>query len=223
MAKYQHTFRIAALLVIAAVLTHLVMSRTHARANRGAPAPATRPTASTRPTDDPAALELPSADGGTMHPLAVDGAKGVVLLFISTDCPISNSYAPELNRFCAHYGIESPGDRSGLRFYFVHVDPALKPAEAKAHAHDYGYTCPILLDGHRKLAARFGVKVTPEAVVLDASGKLAYRGRIDDKYVAYGRARPEATTHELRDALEAVRAGKTPAVTQADAVGCPIE
>ncbi len=51
---------------------------------------------------------------------------------------------------------------------------------------------------------------------------VVYRGRIDDTYTTFGKRRPEPTTRELRDALEAVIAGKKPKVTKTDSVGCRI-
>ena len=72
---------------------------------------------------------------------------------------------------------------------------------------------------HGQLA---GATVTPTAVVLDREGAVRYRGRIDDFYAALGKPRRQATTHELRDALDAVLAGKPVAVPEAKALGCYI-
>jgi hypothetical protein len=49
-----------------------------------------------------------------------------------------------------------------------------------------------------------------------------YRGRIDDRYSIQGKRRDNPTTHELIDALEAVLAGKVPAVRESKAFGCPL-
>jgi hypothetical protein len=64
------------------------------------------------------------------------------------------------------------------------------------------------------------VKVTPEAAVFSADGRLVYHGRIDDWYADFGRARPTPTTHELYSAVEAAIAGKMVAVAAVPAVGC---
>jgi hypothetical protein len=72
------------------------------------------------------------------------------------------------------------------------------------------------------LAERAGVLVTPSVAVFDPRGIRRYHGRIDDWYVDYGKARVQASTNELVDAIEAVLAGRAPTIAQADAVGCPI-
>jgi len=59
--------------------------------------------------------------------------------------------------------------------------------------------------------------------VFAASGAtLAYRGRIDDRVQDFGKIRPEASAHELRDAVEAVLAGSIPRRAGGPAIGCYI-
>jgi hypothetical protein len=180
-----------------------------------AAAPSTQP--ASHPAED---IELKDATGTAHRPLEVKDAAGAVLVFIATDCPISNSYAPEINRICTEYG----GDGAAkFRFYLVYADPDLTPAAAGKHAHDFGYTCPTLLDTQHRLVERLRARVTPEAVVLGPAGAVRYRGRIDDKWAGYGKARAEPTTRELRAALEAIRAGRPVPAQETEAVGCPIE
>jgi len=71
-----------------------------------------------------------------------------------------------------------------------------------------------------------GATVTPEAVVIGSDGKIAYRGRIDNKYVTWGTSRPEATERDLRSALDAIVQGRPAPVARTKAIGCfitPIE
>jgi len=142
------------------------------------------------------------------------GKKAVVLLFIASDCPISNSYAPEIQRICAYY---TPRN---VAFTLVYSDPDLSLANAKKHARDYGYTSPVLLDPTHRLARKAGATVTPEAAVFAPSGKLLYRGRIDNLYVGYGQRRYTVTRHDLRDALDAVLRGKPVPTPITPAIGC---
>ena len=187
------------------------------------PAPPVAPAAPqdsphSRPATD---IELKDTKGTTHRPLEVKGGvAGAVLIFVATDCPISNSYAPEINRICAEYGGEGSGK---FRFYLVHVDTDLAPEAAARHARDFGYTCPVLLDTHHKLVEFLRARVTPEAVVLAPGGAVRYHGRIDDKWAGYGKARPEPTTRELRTALDAIRAGRPVPTPETEAIGCPIE
>ena len=62
-----------------------------------------------------------------------------------------------------------------------------------------------------------------EPFVMQADGRVRYQGAIDDWYVALGKHRPEATQHYLRNALDAVLAGKEVAIVKTEAVGCLVE
>jgi len=138
----------------------------------------------------------------------------VVLLFISADCPISNRYAPTINQLVKEHG---PADTA---FYAVQSDPDITPGAASQYARDYGFEFPVLLDPYQSLATRYGVMVTPTAVVVSGRGELLYRGRIDDRAVDLGQWRNTARKQDLRDAIVDVLAGKAVARPFPDAVGC---
>jgi hypothetical protein len=139
-----------------------------------------------------------------------------VLLFIAPDCPISNGYAPEITRIAKTYGTQR------VSFFAVHADPRVSADVANRHAKEYGYEFPILLDPQQKLARHIGASITPQAAVLDRRGNVVYLGRIDDMYVSFGRRRAAPTTHELRDALDAVLAERPVAQARVPAIGCEI-
>jgi hypothetical protein len=186
--------------------------------SRDADRPASRPAA---PATAPATpVELNDVDGAPHRPLHLGRAKAAVVLFIRHDCPVSNGYAPEVGRIIAAY---SPRN---VKFYLVHVDPDLSAKDAQVHAKEFRYPtdlAPVLMDTKRVLATRLGVTVTPEAAVVVEGGEVAYRGRIDDKYYAYGRSRAEPTVRDLRAALDAVLSGKPAPAARTKAIGCPIE
>ena len=152
-------------------------------------------------------------DGKPHQPLDFTARKATVFIFTATDCPIANGYAPEINRICEKYA-------ASAAIFLIHADPALKNEDARKHAAEYRYTCPVLLDPEQKIVAHAKATITPEAAVFSSDGKLAYRGRINDLHVDLGRKRASATTHDLRDALDAVLAGKAVAQPETKAVGC---
>jgi hypothetical protein len=157
--------------------------------------------------------------GRIIRPLggkALKERKATVLLFIAHDCPISNQYAPEIARIVRRY---SP---KRVAFYTVYSEPGLSGTIAQKHAADYKFGATALLDPKQTLARRVGATVTPEAALLDAAGKLIYRGRIDDLYLDFGKRRFEVQTRDLRNALDAALAGKAPPVKVTNAVGCYI-
>jgi hypothetical protein len=143
-------------------------------------------------------------------------SRATVLLFIAHDCPVSNGYSPEMARICAKYGPRR------VTFFMVYADSQVTPDDARKHAKDYGYTCPLILDSAFKLAHWAGATVTPQAVVVTPDGKEPYRGRIDNLYYGFGKARYKATVHDLRDALDAVLAGKAVSNPVTQAIGCYI-
>ncbi len=159
---------------------------------------------------------LRDLDGVLRQPLAAPQGRGVALLFIADDCPISNSYAPEINRLAARAASHN------MPFYLVNTDTHVTVEEVRKHGQEYGLTCPTLLDPKHVLAKYAGATATPEAVVYSPNGTLVYRGRIDNRYVDFGKVRPQATTHDLRAALDAFWAHKLVPPRETKPVGCYI-
>jgi hypothetical protein len=141
-------------------------------------------------------------------------SRATTLFFVTTDCPIANSYAPEINRICAQY------EREKIAFYIVYTDPTISLAAQRKHAKEYGYRCPAIRDAKHALVMQAKATVTPEAAILSPEGKLLYRGRIDDRYLDFGKKRTHPTTRDLRDALDAVARGKPVPNPTTKAIGC---
>ena len=161
--------------------------------------------------------ERPSAvvdlSGRVVDPL--DSAAPIVLLiFTRTDCPISNRYAPEVRRLTEKF------DDRGVDIWLVYPDPDTAVPQIHEHLREYGYTCAALRDPEHELVERAAATITPEAAVYGPRRKLVYRGRIDDRYADFGKARAAATRHDLEDAIEAALAGEPIAAPRTKAVGC---
>lgn len=151
-------------------------------------------------------------DGTPADPFLAVSGRPVVLIFVRTDCPISNRYAPLIQRIGSEYGAK-------VSLWLVYPDRMSTAEKIRQHERDYGYKLPALRDPQHALVAKAQVQVTPEAAVFDANHHLLYHGRIDDLYQDFGRARPAATTHELVDAIQAAVSGKT-APPSTPGVGC---
>ncbi len=154
-------------------------------------------------------------DGKRIDPLKTASGKPAVLIFVRTDCPISNRYAPTLQQLQNEFG-------GHVAFWLVYPDKDESPAKIRKHLQEYGYAIPALQDPGRELVKLSQAQITPEVAVFGANGQLAYHGRIDNWYANVGRVRAAPTTHELRDALQELLAGKAPSVASARAVGCSI-
>ena len=148
--------------------------------------------------------------------LSRHGEKAVVLLFIRSDCPISNRYAPELQTLYKKY---SP---SGIEFLLVYPESGLTAAAMKQHGREYGYSIPAVLDPDHRYVARAKARVTPEAAVF-VKGQIVYLGRIDDWYVDVGKAKAQPEHRDLDEELAAISAGKVPPFHQTTSIGCVIE
>jgi hypothetical protein len=154
---------------------------------------------------------------GRDAPLFTPSAHTQVIVFVATDCPISNGYAPEIQRTCRDYSAR------GVRCSLVYEDANIDAPGVRRHLIAYGYhDVAAVIDRSGALARRAAARVTPEAVVVDRRGEIRYRGRIDNFYAALGKPRRRATTHELRDALDAVLAGTPVRVPRTEALGCYI-
>jgi hypothetical protein len=147
-----------------------------------------------------------------LHPPA--GTKAIVYIFTTTDCPISNRYAPAIQRLHQRFGPR------GVLFRLVYPSRADRDADIRAHMKQFALDgLQAVRDPDLALVKFTGATITPEAAVV-VNEKVVYRGRIDDRYVELGVERPAATPHDLADALTAVLEGKPVARATAPAVGC---
>ena len=153
--------------------------------------------------------------GNPVDPLKSSRGKAVVLIFVRTDCPISNRYAPTIQRLSAQYEQQAA-------FWLVYPSPSESGQMIRRHEQDFGYKLPALRDVQHALVKQSRATITPEAAVFDANHRLVYHGRIDDLYEDFGRARGAPTTHELDDAIQAAIAVKALTADSAPAVGCYI-
>lgn len=160
------------------------------------------------------AAQIRDIDGVTRDLFRPRGAVGVIV-FVSSDCPVSNGYAPEIQRLCD--GARSRGGSCTL----VYEDGAIDAVKVRAHRADYRYRdIPAVIDHDHSIAKRAGATVTPQAVVVNPAGDIKYRGRIDDRYIALGRQRRVVTSHDLGDAIDAVLGGRPVPRAETEAVGC---
>lgn len=153
--------------------------------------------------------------GKNVDPFRDASRKVVVLVFLRTDCPISNRYAPTIQELSARYSRQAA-------FWLVYPDKKISAASIRKYLQDYGYKLPALRDPQRVLVAQGRVQVTPEVAVFDTRGRLVYHGRIDNWYEDFGRSRSVPMTHDLDDAIRATLSGKPLAAAVTDAVGCYI-
>jgi thiol-disulfide isomerase/thioredoxin len=194
MRRRRHSFRVIRLLIVLIVVAWLASL------------------ASTSPAAENTGFDL---QGNPVDPLKSAGGKVVVLVFVRTDCPVSNRYAPLIQKLSTEHAGKAA-------FWLIYPSKSESPEAIRKHEREYGYKIPALRDPRHVLVKESQVQITPEVAVFDLSKRLVYHGRIDNLYEDIGRARSTATTHELEDAIFAALTGKSLAVDATHGVGCYI-
>ncbi|MDF1824629.1 MAG: redoxin family protein [Verrucomicrobiales bacterium] len=160
-------------------------------------------------------ISLTDLHGNSVNPLKVSGKSAVVLFFISPYCPTSNTFAPYMKDI-------SEAFEENFTFFSIHSDTSVTDQDRATHAQLMKINHPVLKDGEQLLAKKLGATTTPEVVVIDAEGKTRYQGRINDLYLGPTQKQKEPTSHDLRDALEAIIHGKPVPAPRTEATGCSI-
>ncbi|MBV9770024.1 MAG: redoxin domain-containing protein [Bryobacterales bacterium] len=145
-----------------------------------------------------------------------NGKKAIVVFFTTTDCPLSNNDVPEMNRTRRDY------EARGIAFYAVQADTTIADKDVVQHTNDYRFSFPVLFDPHQLLVKMTGATTIPSAAVLTGDGTLLYLGRIDNLVEDFNVRRQAPTRFDLREALDAVLAGKPVANARTKAFGCAI-
>ena len=159
--------------------------------------------------------ELTDIHGKTHKPFEDESTRGIALVFISTDCPIANSYQPLLRRLADGY------KREGIRFFLIHPNPEVTLDQVLKHASEFKINSPVIVDSNQAISRRVEATVTPQVFVFTRDQKAPiYRGRIDNRYAGYGKKRSVATTGDLAEALDAVVTGRPAKESKTEAVGC---
>lgn len=159
-------------------------------------------------------FKLPDASGKEHTLASLRGAKGVVLIFVSTNCPVSNAYNERMEKLAQDLRAK------GVNVVGVNSNVSETADNIKQHAADNKLSFTILKDAGNKIADQLGARVTPEAFFVDAAGKLLYRGRIDN---ADPRRGQPVTSDDLRSAVEETLAGKPVSKPEGAAFGCSIK
>jgi thiol-disulfide isomerase/thioredoxin len=165
-----------------------------------------------------AKTKMKSVDGKMVAIADVAGKAGTLVVFTCNHCPFAKAWEErivELGNTYAGKGIGvvlvNANDPT------MHAEDGIEGMQERAKAR--GMKFPYVVDGTSAVARAFGASVTPEAFLFDKAGKLAYHGTIDDNRQDPGKV----SARYLKDALDAVVAGKVPAVPETKGLGCSIK
>ncbi len=146
-------------------------------------------------------------------------APALVIVFMCNHCPYVKHIRAGLAQFARDFrprGVAVVGINSND----VENYPADSPAKMAEEAHAAGYSFPYLYDEDQAVAKAYRAACTPDFFVFDKDQRLVYRGQFDDSRPGNG---VPVTGRDLRDAVEAVLAGKPVSATQKPSIGCNIK
>ncbi len=164
------------------------------------------------PMSKVAAFSLPDTDGKTVEVGDWANSKATVIMFVATQCPVSNAYNARMAKLAKDY------TGKGVRFVGVNSNKQESVGEIAEHSRENGFIFPVLKDKGNVIADKFDAKVTPEIYVVDAKGDLAYHGQIDN-----AQSESKVVTRPLAIALDAMLAGEPVKQSEAKAFGCSIK
>lgn len=163
--------------------------------------------------DKPAPLfKLKGIDGKEHNLESFKGKKAVVVMFISTRCPVSNAYNERMAKLYDDYS------KKDVAVIGINANSTESMDDARKHAEEHKFSFLVLKDEGNLVADEYGAQFTPEIFVLDGTLALRYHGRIDNS-----KRIDDVSTHDLRDVLDAMLAGKEITKKETKAFGCTIK
>ncbi len=138
--------------------------------------------------------------------------KYTVMMWISTECPVSNAYNERMVKLYDAYA------GKGIAFVGMNSNKAEQVSDITKHSKEKGFKFAVLKDDMNKIADLYSAQVTPEVFVLDPKGSIIYHGRIDDSKNA-----EKVEKKDLAVALDALLAGKKIENAETKAFGCTVK
>ena len=160
----------------------------------------------------PEIKDIPSVDGKKVSLPAAKDAKAVVVCFTCNNCPAAIAYEDRFVEFTKKYADK------GVKFIAINVNAGEDLEKMKQRAEEKGFNYPYAFDENGSSAKAYGATNTPHIFLLDGDRKVAYIGSFDDNM-----NKAEAKKSYLVDAVDAVLAGKTVAVSKTKPIGCGIQ
>jgi peroxiredoxin len=163
-------------------------------------------------------VKLKNVDGQEVTIAGEKGDKGTLVVFTCNHCPYAKAWEDRLAAIGNEY------DKKGIGVVAINSNNPAKNADdgyegMQQRARDKGFAFPYAVDAGSAVARSFQATKTPEVFLFDASGKLAYHGAIDDNSESAGAVKASY----LKDALDAVIAGKPATPAETKALGCGIK
>ena len=139
-------------------------------------------------------------------------SKAIVIMFIATECPVSNAYNSRMEDIYKNY------NQKNVAFIGINSNKAESVERIREHAKEKGQTFTILKDEKNIIADKFEASFTPEVYVLNGNFELLYHGRIDNS-----KNESDVVSNDLENTLNEILAGKEVSKKETKAFGCTIK
>jgi peroxiredoxin len=163
-------------------------------------------------------FHLPGVDGDEHSLGDIEDAEILIVFFTCNHCPYVIGSEDRMNDLFDDYA-----PRGVAMIAITSNETEHHPTDDFDHmaerAREKGFKFPYVRDESQQVALAYGALRTPHYFVFDRQRRLRYTGRMDDNPRQAGKE----TTHELRDALDALLAGKDPPVTMTNPIGCNVK
>ncbi len=136
----------------------------------------------------------------------------VVIMFWSAECPYVQPFNDRINDYVNAY------KGKGITFWAMNSNVTESKERVKEHSKEHNYVFPVLKDENSAVADLFEATRTPEVFVLNKDRMIVYHGRIDDNSYS-----EKVTTHDLKNALDEILAGKEITNKSTKSFGCTIK
>lgn len=164
-------------------------------------------------------FQLPDVFGETISLATMKGKQGLLVMFICKHCPFVKHVEAQLAQIGKDYkdknlGIVAISANDASNY------PDDAPDQLQAMAKELGFTFPLCYDETQETAKAYTAACTPDFFLFDGNRSLVYRGQLDDSRP--GNDKP-VTGQDLRNAIDAVLAGKPISDIQKPSIGCNIK
>lgn len=155
-------------------------------------------------------------EGRPLRLSEIKSARGTVIAFTSTSCPVSRRYLPTLAALSREYTAK------GFDFVFINAIGTDPDSDIDGAMKTLGHGARYVVDRDLSVARALGARSTAEVLVLDTARTVVYRGAVDDQY-GLGYSKEAPSKRYLVEALEALGAGREVTIEATTAPGCVLE
>lgn len=161
-------------------------------------------------------VSLTDLDGRRRQLAEIAAGQALVIALTSPSCPIAKRYLPSLAALQREYSAK------GIALLLIAPNATDTPEQLRASLREAAIDAPCAPDPSGTFSKSLGALASTDVFVLDAHRTLIYRGALDDQYgIGYSLEGPRH--RYVAAALDAVLAGRAPAISATEAPGCVLD